>query len=189
MPEPMPAPVFVPRYGPTLLPLREVYTVVRESGFAPLGPPRQRGLVYTIPVVDRGGEDGRLLIDARTGRIMNFMPAYRLGGRLNDVVTMPYGPLGPPVGSIRSGPRPPASIPHVSSRVPLPKASPSQTSEANPGAAKPAEEPAQRSAAVEAKPGEAQTAVQASPPPAVEPKRAAPQVLPTQEMPKVQALD
>jgi hypothetical protein len=185
----MPEPEFVPRFGPTLLPPREVYTVVRESGFSPLGAPRQRGLVYTISVVDRDGEDGRLVIDARTGRIIRFMPAYRMGDRLNDATT--YGPVGPPVNSVRSGPRPPASIPHVSGRrdpVPLPKASPSQTGEASPGAAKPAVEPAQRSAAVEAKPGEGQTGVQATPPPAVEAKRVGPQILPTQEMPTVQAL-
>jgi hypothetical protein len=54
---------------------------------------------------------------------------------------------------------------------------------------KPATEPAQRSAAIDAKPGEAQTVVQAAPPAVAEPKRAAPQILPTQEMPKVQALD
>ena len=89
----MPEPVFVPRYGPTLLPPREVYTVVRESGFSPLGAPRQRGLVYTISVVDRDGEDGRLVIDARTGRIIRFMPAYRRGDRLNDATA--YGPVGP----------------------------------------------------------------------------------------------
>jgi hypothetical protein len=184
----MPEPVLVPRYGPTLLPPREVYTVVRENGFSALGPPRQRGLVYMIPVVDRDGEDGRLLIDARTGRIVSFMPAYRMGGRLNEAVT-PYGPVDAPVGSVRSGPRPPAPIPHVSSRVPLPKASPSQTSEANPGAAKPPPEPVQRSAEVDVKPAEPHTGVQAPPPAAVEAKRAAPQILPTQEMPKVQALD
>ena len=32
----MPEPELVPRYGPTLLPPREVYTVVRENGFSPL---------------------------------------------------------------------------------------------------------------------------------------------------------
>src|ERR1700761_38909 len=48
-------------YGPTLLPPREVYTVVRENGFSPLGAPRQRGLVYVIAVIDRGGNDGRLV--------------------------------------------------------------------------------------------------------------------------------
>ena len=41
---------------------------------------RLRGFVYTIAVIDRGGEDGRLVIDARNGRIIRFMPAYRMGG-------------------------------------------------------------------------------------------------------------
>src|SRR4051794_35646344 len=57
------APVPGPGRGPTLLPPSEVYTVVRESGFSPLGVPQQRGLVYTISVIDRGGDDGRLVID------------------------------------------------------------------------------------------------------------------------------
>ena len=76
----MPPEAPAPRYGPQLLPPHaKVYTVVRESGFSPLGIPQQRGLVYTIAVIDRGGDDGRLVIDARTGRIVRFMPAYRMG--------------------------------------------------------------------------------------------------------------
>ena len=186
----MPEPVLVPRYGPSLLPTREVYTVLRENGFSPLGPPLQRGLIYTIAVIDRDGEGGRLVIDARTGRIVRFMPAYRMGDRFNDGPA--YGPVGPPPSSVRSGPRPPASIPHASSRrdlVPLPKASPSQTGEAHPAPPNPTQERAQRSAVVDDKPGERQTVVQAAPPPAAEAKRAGPQILPTQEMPKVQGLD
>ena len=62
-----------------LVPPQEVYTVIRESRFSPLGIPRQRGFVYTIAVIDRGGEDGRLVIDARTGRIIRFMPAWQDG--------------------------------------------------------------------------------------------------------------
>jgi hypothetical protein len=76
MPPDAPVP---PRYGPALLPPPEVYTVLRENGFSPLGIPRLRGLVYTIAVVDRRGDDGRLVIDARNGRIIRFMPAYRMG--------------------------------------------------------------------------------------------------------------
>ena len=53
--------------------------MVRENGFSPLGIPQRRGLVYTIAVIDRGGGDGRLIIDARTGRIIRFLPAYRHG--------------------------------------------------------------------------------------------------------------
>jgi hypothetical protein len=184
----MPEPAGMPRNGPTLLPPQEVYTVVRESGFSPLGAPQQRGLVYTISVIDRGGEDGRLVIDARNGRIIRFMPAYRMGDNLDEAVTTTYGPLGPPpVSTIRGGLRPPASIPHVASRraaVPMPKGSP-QASEANPPPATPAPEPVQRSAAVDAKPAGTQTGAST----VAEPKRASPQILPTQEMPKVQGLD
>src|SRR4051812_46845195 len=80
----MPPEVPAPRYGPRLLPPQEVYTVVRESGFSPLGIPQQRGLVYTISVIGRGGDDGRLVIDARTGRVIRFMPAYRMGDNFNE---------------------------------------------------------------------------------------------------------
>src|ERR1700733_780444 len=73
-------------YGPTLLPPREVYTVLRDNGFSPLGAPQQRGMFYVISVVDRGGDDGRLVIDARNGRIVRFAPAYRTGYNSNQEV-------------------------------------------------------------------------------------------------------
>jgi len=76
-----------PRAGPMLLPAREVYTVVRESGFSPLGIPQQRGLFYTIAVIDRDGADGWLAIDARNGRIVRMMRADRMGDDLNGELT------------------------------------------------------------------------------------------------------
>jgi hypothetical protein len=181
-----------PHYGPTLLPAREVYTIVRESGFSPLGIPQQRGVFYTIAVIDRGGGDGRLVIDARDGRIVRFMPADPMGDNLNDELTGRYGPAGPlPPVSVRGVPRPPASIPRVASRtVPLPKAAPQpRPGEPKPLAASPAAEPAQRSAAVQVKPAEAETTPQAAVPAPVEAKPAAPAIQPTQEMPKVQGLE
>ncbi len=65
--------------GPALLPPQEVYAVLRDNGFSPLGVPHQRGFVYTIAVIDRSGEDGRLVIDARNGRIIRFVPAWGQG--------------------------------------------------------------------------------------------------------------
>jgi hypothetical protein len=184
------------RYGPTLLPPQEVYTVARESGFLPLGIPRQRGPVYTISVVGRGGGDGRLVIDARTGRIIRFMPAYRMGDNSNKDLTAIYGPMGPlpPLSGVRGPLRPPASVPQVASRtpsVPVPRPSPPRPGEAKPLAAKPAAvQPAQQSAAAEPpKPADAQTVPQAAPPAVVEAKPAAPQIAPTQEMPEVQGLE
>jgi hypothetical protein len=193
----MPEPAPVPGYGPTLLPAPEVYTVLRESGFSPLGIPRLRGQVYTIGVVNRRGEDGRLVIDARDGRIIRFVPGYRIGD-LNDDPTVIYGPGGvapgpaagpvPPRGHVGAAPRPPLSIPRVASRtpsVPMSKTQPPQAAEpTTPLAAKPAPEPAQRSLATQTKPADAQASV----PAAVETKPA-PEIKPTQEMPRVQGLD
>jgi hypothetical protein len=160
-----------PGYGPKLLPPMEVYTIVRESGFSPLGIPQQRGLVYTISVIDRGGDDGRLVIDARSGRIIRFIPATRMGDNFNgdlDVAYGPVGPLPPPTNSsYRRAPRPP-----------LPKAPP----HAPPHAARPEAAPPQQSAAT-AKPAEPQ----ASPPLAtVGVAKPSLQIMPTQEMPAAQ---
>jgi hypothetical protein len=182
-----------PRYGPMLLSVPEIYEIVRESGFSPLGIPQQRGFVYTISVIDRGGDDGRLVIDARTGRIIRFMPAYRMGDNFNGDLTVTYGPVGPlpPVSAVRGPPRPPLSIPRVASRtpsVPTPKPSPLAGGEPRPQAAKPAAPPAQQSAAVAPKPAEPQTTGQAAVPPVVE-TRPAPQIAPTQEMPNAQGLE
>jgi hypothetical protein len=155
-----------PGYGPRLLQPREVSAIVRERGFAPLGTPQQRGIVYTLSVIDRTGDDGALVIDARSGRIIRFIPASRMGDRFNDELDIDYGPVGPlpPVATnTRRVPRPPLPIPHVARRAvaPLPKPPPQ---------AAPAQQSAQAPvAAVEAKPSL--------------------QIQPTQQMPKVQGLE
>ncbi|MBR0834594.1 hypothetical protein JQ612_15505 [Bradyrhizobium manausense] len=197
-----------PRYGygygyeergpaPALLPSTEVYAVLRENGFSPLGIPRLRGAVYTIAVIDRRGDDGRLVIDARDGRIIRFMPAadaFGMAPAYEEPAVVPYRPQSalPPPTMVRGGPpRPPAPIPHVASRtVPLPKAAPPRAE--TPVAAKPVEQtaqqaqPAQQTAAVQAKPVEA--APQAAAPTVGQAKPAA-TILPTQDMPAAQGLD
>jgi len=213
-PQEAPAP---PRYGygygpapaPALMPVHEVYNIIREAGFSPLGIPRQRGYVYTIAVIDRGGEDGRLVIDGRSGQIIRFTPAWRtsqFGGAYNAVRGEP-GPMLPQAVHVAGAPRPPASVPRVASRtVPVPKPSPLAANAANgpakpaaqaaakpiaepssPQAAKPAAEPpSQQAAVVQAKPADAAptaaTVGQAEAKPA-------PSILPTQEMPKAQGLN
>jgi hypothetical protein len=207
-----------PRAGPMLLPAREVYTVVRENGFSPLGIPQPRGVYYTIAVIDRGGADGWLVIDARNGRMVRMIRADRMGDNANDELTQQYGPVGPQpaVSHVRGGPRPPASIPRVASRtpsVPIPKAAPLRADEPKALAAKPAPEPAQpsqaaqppqaaqpsdaaqpsqppqQSAAVQVKPAASESTPQAAAPAPVEAKPAATPIQPTQEMPKVQGLE
>lgn len=205
-PEAVPPPP--PRYGygyeerglaPALLPATEVYAVLRENGFSPLGIPRLRGAVYTIAVIDRRGDDGRLVIDARDGRIIRFMPAadaYRMAPAYEEPSVAPYRPQSalPPPTMVRGGPpRPPASIPHVASRtVPLPKAAPPRAETPVAAATRPAEpttpqaQPAQQTDAVQAKPTEA--APQAAAPTIGQAKPAS-TILPTQDMPAAQGLD
>jgi hypothetical protein len=213
-PEAAPPP---PRYGygygyeergpaPMLLPPTEVYAVLRENGFSPLGIPRLRGSVYTIAAIDRRGEDGRLVIDARDGRILRFMPAadaYGMAPAYEQPAVAPYRPESalPPPTMVRSGPpRPPAPIPNVASRtVPLPKAAPPR--EAPVVAAKPAEPAAQQAQAPQAQPAQpsqqtaavlprpAEAAAQGAPAPTVGQAKPAPTILPTQEMPAAQGLD
>lgn len=178
MPPEAPPPGYGPSYGSRLLPPSEVHVIAREAGFAPLGIPQQRGLVYTISVIDNAGDDGKLVIDARSGRIIRFIPAYRMGDNFNGDLDVAYGAVGtlpPPINSsYRRAPRPPLPIPHVASRsgAPLPKAH----------APRPEPVPAQQSAAT-AKPAEPQ----ATPPsPTVGMAKPSVQIMPTQEMPAAQ---
>lgn len=180
---------------PTLLPPEEVYAVLRENGFSPLGIPRLRGNVYTIAAIDRRGDDGRLVIDARDGRILRFMPAFGPGFGMGPVyeegAVSPYGPQGalPPPTVIRGGPpRPPAAIPHVASRaVPLPRAAPPR-GEVPVAAARPeAPAPAREAAATPTKSAEAAAAPPVAP--TVGQAKPAPTILPTQDMPPAQGLE
>jgi len=202
-----PGPHHVDGYVPAVLPPREIYAVLREAGFSPLGMPRQRGLVYTVSAIDRDGEDGRMVIDARTGRILRFMPAYQMGDRMNAEVSTLYGPEGglPPAPDVRRGMPPvagtvaPPADPKLASRtpaVPLPKRPPAhavavppkpvaveQPKIDHPVAEKPAEPapaPVQQSAVTEPKPAEAVAVPDAAPanPPAEEKKETPPTVAP-----------
>ncbi len=168
-------------YAPQLLPLAEVYAVLRENGFSPVGAPYQRGMTYVIAVMDRGGEDGRLVIDARNGRIIRFVPASRWGETYNrmgyEIDYPPAGPMPPPI-VIRGIPRPPAPIPHVASRtVPVPKPA---------VAGRPADASPQ-SAAADTKPAAPTTPPQ--PNVTVGEAKPVPQILPTQKMPAAQGLE
>jgi hypothetical protein len=176
------------------LPPQEVYAVLRDNGFSPLGAPYQRGLTYVIAVIDRGGEDGRLVIDARNGRIIRFTPAFRSSngyygdrsGYYGDryAPPPPYGPPGVlrPMAPISGDARPPVSVPHMASRsVPLPQPKPAV-------AGRPEVAP-QKSASVEMRPAAPSPApAPASSLPAIEAKPA-PAIQPTQPMPKVQGLE
>jgi hypothetical protein len=182
-------------YEPAVLPPQEIYVLLRENGFLPLGVPRLHGWVYTVAAMDRAGENGRLLIDARSGRIIRFMPDYWRGGQFEEGLSGTFGPasaLLPPI-AVRGVPRPPLPIPHAENRaVPLP--TPKPTTAGDPG------QPTRQSAADARTGAEIRTTPLAAPPAQAsatvgevkgeaKPKPPAPQILPTQEMPKVQALE
>ena len=175
-------------YGPALLPPAEVYAILRGTGFRPLGVPRQRGMFYVIMVSDRYGEDGRLVIDARTGQFVRFVPAYRTQDIYGAYEAAP-GPYAQAFGDLRDPPRTPASIPKLASRapvVPMPKPAPSRSAEDRPLAERPAQPP-QQSAAVQAKPADTAAAQVALP--ATEARPVTPPIRPTQPMPSVQGLE
>lgn len=201
-------------YAPALLPLPEVYAVLRDNGFSPLGAPRQRGLTYIIAALDRGGEDGKLIIDARNGRILRFVPAFQWGGTLDRMRYEPEapapasrGPLTlPPPTVIKAEPQalpvaPPA--PRVASRGEVPAAPPTTiaalpkspvAAAPKPMAAAPRPVPQQRTAAVQPRPAEAApAATQPAPvpaqPPAVIQAKPETQILPTQPMPPAEGLE
>jgi len=185
-------PGYAPGYAPAaLVPPHEVYSIIREAGFSPLGVPQQRGFIYTIAVIDRGGEDRRLVIDARSGRILRFVPAWQNGASYEGARNSAYGPSGPLPPAVRAagGPRPPASVPHVASRsVPVPKPSPLASKPAEAAFAKSAPvPPTQQAAAAQAKPADSTPATtgtigqsQTGP---------SPTLMPTQDMPKAQGLE
>ena len=196
-PQPVPGPNYGPgpRYGnsPSLLPSTEVYSVLRDNGFSPLGIPRLRGFVYTIAAIDRGGADGRLIIDARNGRIIRFLPAYRMGGdnyyEEQSALHGPFGARPPQVTArpsqaqapdqVQAEPRPSRPA-HVASRtVPMPKASPI--------AAKPAPAPVQQATAPAPKSAEVQAAAPVTTGSA--PAKPVPSIAPTQDMPTAQGLE
>lgn len=181
-----------PAYAPPLLPPREIYAIARENGYEPIGTPRPHGVVYSIAVMNMAGDDGRLIVDGRNGRVRRFTPMYRGGAHYADDFGGAYGEYALP--GQRGAPRPPGRIPHVANApqaVPLPKAAPHRVAAApaNPVAAKPALPPVAAQATTvgvaktsDAKPVDAKAAAPVE-------MKPAPQILPTQEMPAVQGLD
>jgi hypothetical protein len=177
--------------GPPLMPPTEVYAVLRENGFSPLGAPRLRGLFYSVSAIDRRGDDGRLVIDARDGRIVRFVPASRFGDGYYDGRPDSYG-YGP-MTRLEGPPRPPANVPKIASRmpqsVPMPKVAPQRPADEKPLAEKSTPAPTQQSAAVQVKPATVAPAAPSMVASSAEPAKPAAVIQPTQPMPRVQGLE
>lgn len=204
-------------YGRPVLPPYQVFAVLRSSGYSPLGHVTRRGWIYTIAAVGPRGDDGRLIIDARTGRIMRFIPALAVDERLNaEVAAYGGGPPGPPLyqQDYRRAPRPPVPVPRgarsgargaapkvasqAPSTAPLPAAKPDDAASAAKAVVTPVQHPAEASPAATTpvdKSAEVKSAAAtgAVAPPAsqqsVSPQPPTLKLWPTQAMPPVQTLD
>lgn len=115
------------------LPPYEVLTIVRSSGFYPVGRPLRVGAVYQIAAIDPYEMNVRLLVDARSGQILAVRdfaePGYGPGPayyRPGEARILPPRPIGGPYYEER--PTPPRSIPFVPGRsaavTPVPRARP-----------------------------------------------------------------
>ena len=189
-PPPPPPPYYgAAPYDPGLPP-HEVMTILRSTGFRPLGAPSRRGRFYVVSAIHPNGDDGRLVIDAYTGRIARFTPASPvIRASRNDRMVMVYqGPTFPPPSVGRSDMRPPAAVPRVASRAPAD--APLVTPKPRPQSAPQRPETAQAPPT----PGPVETRPAApSPPLEKKPETAAPAakpaVRPTQPLPPVQTME
>lgn len=166
------------------VPAFEVERILQARGFEPLGQPVRRRWVYTVSAISPDGDDGRVVVDAHTGRILRFMPAEIA----EDEVVGTYGSPGLPSpvqrASVRNL-RPPLPIPHAGPRVasrtpaanPAPRPEPKAAAAVPPAAAQAAAQARAEVRPADAKPAEAKPA-----PPTL-------QLQPTQEMPPVQGFE
>jgi hypothetical protein len=130
------------------MPSYEVARVLRQNGFMPLGGPSRRGDFYSVSAIHPNGDDGRVVIDAYTGRVVRFVPASRfILDHGNDEMVMVYrGPNFPPPDTDRGMRAPPSAVaPPMGTRPPVaanpppvihaPKARPPQVASRTPSAA------------------------------------------------------
>jgi hypothetical protein len=172
-------------YDDILLP-QEIIGILRSTGFSPLSFPVRRGRFYVLAAVHPDGEDGRVTMDAVTGRFVRFVP--------NDAITRSMAAYPRPMTAAPRGLRPPMPLPNVASRAqPLPQARPKTAQPATPDAeatatARPPPQASKPGKTAENKVGTDKSAQ----PVEVKPTFAAPagpKLLPTQPMPPAQGFD
>lgn len=190
------------------LPSYEVAAILHSGGYLPLGGPIRRGDFYVVAAMHPSGDDGRVVIDAYSGRVVRFVPGPQAirSPRGGDEMVMVYeGPDFPPPAASRAVrpppvitarsvapqpywsravPRPPAPVPHVASRTP--SAVP-VTPKPRPQSAPPKPETAQAPpvpAPVESKPAATSPTLVPKPP-----LEKGPTVQPTRPLPPVQTLE
>lgn len=172
------------------VPPREAIRMLRSTGYTVLSRPRPAGLVlYSIAVITPRGDDGRIYMDVRDGRLVRFVPGYALTPRTDEDIEFAYNPPSPPPAAV---PRKPAA-PKTASRQPMATTTGVAPSSAKQAAPKvPELKPAQtRPAQTPPAPVAAATPAPQTTGVAVKPSDAKPPVViqPTQEMPAVMGLE
>ena len=136
-----------------ILPPYEVAAIVRSTGLEPLGRPVRQGQAYAVRAIDEAGEEVRVIVDARLGRIVKVIPLMEpryampllrppaFGRPPRPVAMVPDGGIegpefnGPGVGGLMAGR--PAAAPHEPSAPagpPLPRPRPKVASTESPPA-------------------------------------------------------
>jgi len=92
-----------------ILPPYEVAAIVRSTGLEPLGRPVRQGQAYAVRAIDDAGEEVRVIVDARLGRIIKVVPL------MEPRYAMPL--LRPP--AFGRPPRPVAMVPDGGIEAPL----------------------------------------------------------------------
>ncbi len=85
------------------LPPHEIVAIVRSTGLRPLSPPLRQGPAYVLRAVDPAGEEVRVIVNARMGRIVKVIP---LAGPRYAMPLMrpPYGRPPRPIAMVPEGP-------------------------------------------------------------------------------------
>src|SRR5712692_2332433 len=89
-----PAPPIYPGYA--AMPPYEVMAIVRAAGMRPLSPPLRNGPTYMLRALDPAGQEVRVVVHARSGRIARVAPMF--GPRYAGPIAPP--PYGPPPGRV-----------------------------------------------------------------------------------------
>jgi hypothetical protein len=61
-------------FGFAALPPHQIVAIVRSTGLDPLSRPARQGPVYVLRAADRAGQEVRVIVDARMGRIIKVVP-------------------------------------------------------------------------------------------------------------------
>src|SRR5262249_35389188 len=155
-PPPSPGPVY--RGEGMILPPYEVAAIVRSTGLEPLGRPVRQGQAYAVRAIDDAGEEVRVIVDARLGRIIKVVPLMEpryampllrppaFGRPPRPVAMVPDGGIEGPLlnGPAAGGLGPTAGAPHeppAPAGPPLPRPRPKMVSTESPPTGAPAPQP------------------------------------------------